>query len=110
MRRRLPTLLMASGLALAGASGFLATMALGAGGSSSGPGGTTTINVGQGATGPAGPTGPEGPRGPAGPRGERGPTGPAGSFTCPQGYSEGYLQINHSGGHVVIFTCIQDTP
>jgi hypothetical protein len=27
---------------------------------------------------------------------------------CPAGFSPGYLQINGKGGHVVIYTCIED--
>jgi hypothetical protein len=87
---------------------------------------TVTINVTGGATGPTGPIGPTGPKGATGPAGARGPvgatgatgargpigargpTGPAGSFTCPTGFSEGDLVINHPGGQVTLFTCLKD--
>ncbi len=101
MKRHLPTILMASALALAGTAGFLATEALSAGGA--GPGSTTTISV---ATGESGPTGLQGVPGERGPTGPQGP--PGGAETCPQGYSHGYLRINHPSGHVTIWTCIQD--
>ena len=87
---------------------------------------TVTINAGEGATGPTGPAGPAGPVGPAGPigpvgqtgdrgppgpqgpKGEQGPPGPAGGLTCPAGFSEGDLVINHPGGQVTLFTCLKD--
>ena len=126
LRRLLPTALMVGSLAVAGVGGYLATTALGAG-KAAGPGGTTTIDVGRGATGPAGPPGQTGPTGPAGEKGPTGDTGPAGppgatgpagatgpqgppgeGGQCPTGYSHGYLRINHPGGHVTIWTCIED--
>jgi len=86
-------------LLLAGSSGFLVAVALGAG-SASDPT-TTTVNV---ATGPAGPPGPQGETGPQGPPGPAAP--PGGS--CPNGFSAGYLVINHPGGQVTLFTCLKD--
>lgn len=83
------------GLALAGTSGFLTATALGVAKASPI---TTTINVA---------TGPQGPAGPAGPAGPTGPAGPAGAISCPNGYSEGKLVINHPGGQTAIWTCIQ---
>jgi hypothetical protein len=104
MRRSL--LLATSALALAGSSGFLASQALS---TSSQATRTVTIDI---ATGPAGPQGPLGPAGPAGPKGDTGEAGPPGpkgdpgSFTCPAGFTEGELVINHPGGHVTLFTCL----
>ena len=114
---------MSSGLILAGGSGYLASEALSQG---EGAGITTTINVATGETGPSGPpgpigptgtgeTGPAGPPGPIGPTGETGsqgppgpvgPVGPAGGISCPVGYDEGRLVINHPGGQTAIWTCI----
>jgi Collagen triple helix repeat (20 copies) len=112
-------LLMAGALASTSAGGFFASQAVLAQDS----GKVVTIDVGkgeQGEPGPAGPPGPQGeqgeqgergPAGPAGPQGEqgeRGPAGPAGSFTCPPGFVEGRLVINHPKGQVTIYTCIED--
>ena len=77
-------------LALAGSAGFLTAQALS---SQAQPTRTVTINLRNGATGPAGP---------------RGPTGPAGSQSCPAGFSEGELVINHPGGQVTIVTCLKN--
>lgn len=84
-------ILLVAGLLLAGGSGFLTARAVGFG-SAADPR-TVTINV---ATGPAGPTGPQGP------------AGPAGAISCPEGFSEGELVINHPGGQTVIWTCLQN--
>lgn len=99
-------------LLLAGLSGGFVAAGLGQGPSS--PSATTTITLRNGATGPTGaqgPQGPDGPPGPAGPTGEQGPTGPqgppGGEFTCPDGFEPGILVINHPGGQVRIFTCIE---
>jgi hypothetical protein len=92
---RLPYLLAAVGLALAGAAGFFASTAIGQGAE---PARTVTINL---ATGPQGPPGPAGPAGPAG------PPGPAG-LTCPAGYSPGKLVVNHPGGQTGLWTCLED--
>jgi hypothetical protein len=111
-----------SSLALAGASGFMAAVAIGQDGN--GPEVTTTINVAEGAQGPIGPPGPKGeqgevgPIGPQGPQGERGPIGatgpagpqgPAGGLTCKTGFSMGELVINHPGGQVTIWTCLKES-
>lgn len=107
-------LLGASSLLLAGTAGFLVTMALGS--SQSAPARTETITIHNGATGPAGPQGPPGERGPrgeqgaTGAQGPAGPPGPPGDFSCPTGYSPGYLVINHPGGQVRIYTCLEDSP
>jgi hypothetical protein len=107
--------IVAVSLALAGASGFFVATSISQGASSAAT--TTTITIRNGATGP---TGPQGPRGPAGPPGERGPTGlegpqgptgpqgpPGGNFACPEGFELGYLVIDHPGGHVTLFTCLE---
>jgi hypothetical protein len=93
----LPGLIAAGALVLAGASGFLTSTALGLG--SATPAKTVTINVATGSTGPAGPQGPTGPAG---------PPGQAGGFNCPDGFSGGYLIINHPGGHTTLYTCLED--
>jgi hypothetical protein len=100
VRRRIPYLLAAAGLALAGTSGYLASTALSAGQQQQVR--TVTINV---ATGPRGPAGAPGP---AGPQGERGPVGPAGGIVCADGYTAGDLRINHPGGQVTIRTCVKN--
>jgi hypothetical protein len=104
---------LTASLALAGASGFLASQAL-----SSAPVATrtVTIDVATGPTGPQGPAGPAGPkgeRGPAGPKGATGPagargaTGPSGEASCPSGFEFGDLVIKHKGGQVTVFTCLK---
>ncbi len=97
------------GVVLASGGGYLAGIALGGG--ATGTPITTTIDVSTGPAGPPGPVGPIGPPGttgspgPPGPIGPVGPAGPAG-LVCPNGYVEGRLVINHSGGKVGIWTCI----
>jgi hypothetical protein len=93
--KRLPYLLAAAGLALAGVSGYLASAAIGL---ADQPVRTVTVNVGTGVQGPPGPAGPAGPRGPAGPAG----------LACLAGYSPGVLRINAVGGHVQVYTCLED--
>lgn len=116
--------LLAGGLALTGAGGFLASQAL----SQTDSGKTVTINVGKGKPGPRGPRGARGPAGPAGPKGDagvkgdkgdqgiqgiagvpgpKGDKGDPGNVTCPDGFVWGRLIINHPGGQTTIFTCIQ---
>jgi hypothetical protein len=89
--------LAVAGLLLAGASGYLASTALGTEAQATR---TVTINL---ATGSRGPAGPQGPAGPAGPKGDRGPAG----LACPSGYSPGKLVINHPGGQTGIWTCLE---
>lgn len=93
MNKRL-VIYLVSGSLLAAGAGALTAVAVGAGGSSP-PGRTETVNLKNGATGPAGPTGPK---------------GPAGDFSCPSGFSPGTLIINHPGGHVTTYTCLEDLP
>jgi len=87
---RLPALLVASACVLAAGGGFLTSVALG---TSTADPVTTTISVA---------TGPQGPPGPPGPKGE-----PGSGFSCPQGFSEGELVIDHPGGQVAIWTCLK---
>ena len=100
------------GVVLASGGGYLAGIALGGG--SAGTPITTTIDVATGVPGPPGPVGPIGPPGTngspgsVGPPGPVGPTGPAG-LVCPPTYAEGRLVINHPGGKVGIWTCIDTT-
>jgi hypothetical protein len=116
-----PVVLGTVALTLAGGSGFLTSTALNAGAQT--PTRTVTINIptsGTGVPGPAGPVGPagspgpkgdagpQGPAGPPGPTGPQGPAGPSNGPSCPAGYSEGVLVINHPGGQTSIFTCIKD--
>jgi len=81
------------------------------------PSKTVTIDISTGPTGPTGPPGPPGPKGdvgdqgPPGPQGATGPQGPPGEgggpcLGAPSDYTPGFLQINHPGGHVIIWTCL----
>lgn len=89
-------------MVLAAGTGYLASQAL-----SAAPQPTRTVTINVPTAGP-GPTGPQGPQGPQGPKGDPGPEGPAGGVTCPDGFSPGELVVNHSGGHVTLYTCLQD--
>jgi hypothetical protein len=80
----------------AGAGAALAAGTSGAFGAST-PTRTVTVNVGAGTQGPPGPAGPAGPRG---------PKGPPGDFSCADGYEPGVLVIDHPGGHVKVYTCL----
>lgn len=116
-------IVLALGFAIS--AGFLTAQALGVGTATR----TVTVNIADGARGATGPRGATGARGPAGPQGERGPAGPQGATgpagergaqgpagppgtavpsACPSGFEAGTLVINHPGGHVAIWTCIQD--
>jgi hypothetical protein len=89
---KLPYLLAVGALALAGGSGYFASTAI------SGAAQTTrtvTVTIPTGQPGPKGDPGPVGPRGPAG-------------LACPSSYSPGKLVINHPGGQVAIWTCLED--
>ena len=94
---------MIGSVGLAGAAGFGASQALGLGATGSPPTKTTTVNVGQGATGPQGPAGDPGP---AGPTGAQGPAGTGGPQDCPTGSSFQAVVLNSPGGHVEIWTCV----
>jgi hypothetical protein len=94
-------LLLAAGLALAGSAGYLTSQAIGVG-SAGPPTQTTTVNVGEGATGPQGPPGPPGPQG------DPGPAGTGGAESCPAGSTFKAVVLNSPGGHVEIWTCVKD--
>jgi len=122
---RLPILIMALSLGLAGGAGFLTAQAIS---QNDGPTRTVTIDVGKGqqgdpgpqgetgTRGPAGPVGATGPKGDPGPQGEQGapgatgPAGPPGGLRCPAGYTLIDLAINHPGGQTTILTCEKDRP
>ena len=95
MKLPIPQILIAGSLALAGGAGFFAANA----GGQAAPTRTVTLNVG---------TGEQGPPGPPGPKGDQGDPGPPGEFVCLAGFSPGILVINHPGGHVRVYTCIED--
>lgn len=115
--------LIASGSLLAASAGVLTAVQV-AQGQESPSSRTVTVNVGTGEQGPPGPTGEtgpqgeEGPPGPIGPVGEQGPIGPpgppgppgSGGGPCdgaPEGWAPGFLEINHGGGQVNIWTCLE---
>ena len=105
MRIRLPprpVALMLASVGMAGAAGYGASVALGLVTAGSPPTVTTTVNVGQGATGPAGPPGPSGATGPAGPAGE------GGANQCPTGSTFTAVVLNAPGGHVELWACVKD--
>ena len=119
MRGRLPVyLLLGAAATCASLTGFFVSQAFSAG--SQAPTKTVTVDVGTGETGPPGPKGEQGEVGPKGEQGETGlkgdigtqgppgPPGPTGGISCPTGFSEGDLVINHPGGQVTLFTCLKD--
>lgn len=81
-------------LFLAGASGFAVSSAIGQGDPSA-PTKTVVITLKNGDPGPPGPPGP------------KGDTGASGEVTCPNGFENGEVVINHPGGQVTIFGCIK---
>lgn len=93
---------IASGSILAAGGGYLTSVALGQ--TPGEPTRTVTVDV---ATGPQGEPGPPGERGPAGDPGPPGPPGPPGDFSCIEGFEPGLLVINHPGGQVTIYTCLE---
>ena len=95
------TALMAGGLVMAGSAGALGAYALSTAGSP--PTVTTTVNVGQGETGPKGDPGPAGPPGPKGDPGTGG-----GATDCPTGSTFTAVVLNAPGGHTEIWTCVKD--
>lgn len=101
-----PLALLVTGLVLAGASGFLASVALS--GSAQAPTQTVTLSVASGPQGPAGPAGPQGPTGDTGPAGPRGEPGTGGAEDCPVGSTFKAVVIDHPGGHVTLWTCVAD--
>jgi hypothetical protein len=120
-------LLTVAALSATAAGGYFTSQAINADAQT--PVKVVTIDVGvgeKGDPGPAGPAGPAGPKGDTGAKGEKGATGdvgPAGAtgpagppgpkgdpggVTCPPGFVNGKLIINHPGGQTTIFTCIED--
>jgi hypothetical protein len=97
-------LLSAASLVLAASTGYLAATAFGLGTAGSPPTVTTTVNVGQGQTGPPGPQGETGPAGPAGPPG---PAGGGGPEDCPTGSTFKAVILNAPGGQTEIWTCVK---
>jgi len=82
---------MGASLAAAASSGALVAAAVSSS-SAPAPQKTVTVNVENGPTGPTGATGPQ---------------GAAGTLECPTGFVVGEVVINHPGGHVTIYGCIQ---
>lgn len=108
-----PGILLATSLSLALGAGFLTATQIAQGQEPSGR--TVTVDV---ATGPQGPPGEQGPIGETGLKGEQGEIGPPGPqgppgegggpcAGAPDGYSPGFLEINHPGGQVIIWTCLE---
>jgi hypothetical protein len=89
-------------LALAGASGFLASQVFAAGKQQ--PTSTVTISIPTG----TGQQGQQGPPGPAGPPGPKGDPGTPGAESCPAGYTFSALVIIVQGqGPTQIVTCLK---
>ena len=105
---KLPALVIAASLALAGIAGFFASQAMS---QSDTP--TRTITIKNGEPGPPGPKGDTGDRGPAGPKGDKGEPGPKGEpgdpADCPNGFEFANLIINHPGGQETLFVCVKIT-
>lgn len=91
LKTRASQLLMAASLAAAAGGGFLTSQAVMAQDGVR----TETITVKDGEQGPAGPPGPKGDK------------GEPGAQTCPTGFEQGRLVINHPGGQVTIATCLE---
>ncbi len=104
--------MLAAGLTLVGAGGYLASEALSAGQQTE-PTRTVTIDVStgpQGEPGPVGATGPPGPPGPKGEQGPPGPPGPSGVGDCPAGYTFGQIVFVQQGqGPTTVLACIKDS-
>ena len=104
-------MLIASGSLLAAGAGVLTAVQV-AQGQEPPSGRTVTVNVATGPQGPPGETGPQGEQGPIGETGPVGPQGPPGEgggpcAGAPPTYSPGFLEINHPGGQVIIWTCLE---
>lgn len=80
-------MVLAGALLLAAGAGY----AYATSSSSAPPVRTVTVTLRNGATGATG---------------ARGPTGPAGATSCPDGFAAGVLVVNHPGGQVRLFTCL----
>jgi len=79
---------MGASLVAAASSGALVAVAVSSS-SAPAPQKVVTVNVTNGATGPTGPQ------------------GPSGVLDCPTGFVPGEVVINHPGGHVTIYGCVQ---
>jgi len=132
---RLPIVVGVIGLLLAGAAGFFVATSTGSAAKirtvtvnvATGPKGPAGPVGPVGPKGPPGPIGPVGEPGPVGPKGDRGPVGPVGPVgdqgpagakgeqgepgppggSCPSGFSQGELVLNHPGGQVTLWTCLK---
>src|SRR5262245_18686866 len=89
LKSHLVALVLGGALILAAGSGFLTSVAIGAGVAD--PPRTVTIDVG--ATGPTGPTGPPGP--------------PGAAAECPANFALGFVVFNTPGGHETIYACLK---
>ena len=97
-----------SGSLLAASAGVLTAVQVAQG--QEPPGGrTVTVDVATGEQGPKGEQGERGPIGESGPVGPQGPPGTGGGpcAGAPPAYSPGFLEINHPGGQVIIWTCLE---
>lgn len=105
-----PIIFMLLGMVMVGSAGFLAATQLAQ--AQEAPTRTVTIDVATGPTGPEGPIGEQGVQGDTGPIGPPGPPGPPGEGGgpcggAPEGWAPGFLEINHPGGQVIIYTCLE---
>ena len=91
LKGKASTLLMGGALAATAAGGFLTSQAITA--NAQGDVKTETITIKNGEPGPAGPPGPK---------------GDPGGLTCPNGFVEGKLIINHPGGQTTILACLEE--
>lgn len=92
LKTRASQLLLAGALVSASAGGFFTSQAVMAQDGVK----TETITVKDGEPGPAGPPGPKGEK------------GEPGGTTCPTGFVQGRLVINHPGGQTTIATCLEE--
>ena len=93
IKNRASALLMAGALASTTAAGFFTSQAVMA--QDNGPK-TETITIKDGEPGPPGPPGPKGDK------------GESGGQSCPEGFVNGRLVINHPGGQTTIATCLEE--
>jgi hypothetical protein len=99
IRNHATWLALGGALALAAASGYLASVALGVG--QQAPTDTVTVNFPTGGTTP----GPAGPPGPPGPKGD---PGTPGAESCPTGSTFKGVLFNAPGGQTTIYTCVKN--
>jgi hypothetical protein len=93
MKNRTSILLMTGALTATAGGGFLTSQAVMA---QNNEPKTETITVKDGEQGPPGPPGP------------KGEPGESGGQTCPEGFVNGRLVINHPGGQTTIATCLEE--